>query len=77
MPAVGRLCPAENIFGSTRFCGNHRADEIVHKRVVVRPVADSRQPGFKQAELGIVEFVGQVLQQEYRGVFFFVYIAGE
>src|SRR5439155_15296395 len=77
MPAVRRLCPAENVFGSSRFCGNHRTDEIVHKSIVVRPVADSGWPGFQQAELGIAEFVGQVLQQEYRGVFVLVYIAIE
>src|SRR5207302_8510997 len=41
MPALRRLCPAENAFVSSRICRTPRTAAIVHKSIVVRPVPES------------------------------------
>ncbi len=48
MPAILRFSPPEDSFRPRRFINDHRCNQIMHQRVVVRPTADPVQPRFQQ-----------------------------
>ena len=48
-------------------------NQIVHQRIMVRPVADSGQPWLEQSEFFVAELVRDIFQEENSNILVFIY----
>ena len=77
MPALSRFCPAKDHSCAGGLSGDHRRDQVVHQRIMIRPGTNAGEPAFEPAKFLAAEMLGMFFQQHDAKNFFFQNFAGK